>query len=127
VLRPDGRQLSRVESASVAADGSFAILASEYEQGETVNVFAAAGDPICTIPLPGLIGVIEFAYDGRRIVVATEQGLFFFDRSGEALYRCDPPLPSRPDSIYFPYLLADGRTVALFDGRAPVLYRYQLP
>jgi hypothetical protein len=127
VLRPDGRQLSRVESASVAADGSFAILASEYEQGATVNVFAAAGDPICTIPLPGLIGVIEFAYDGRRIVVAAEQGLFFFDRSGEALYRCDPPLPPRSDSIHVPYLLADGRTAALFDGRTPVLYRYQLP
>jgi hypothetical protein len=127
-VRPDGRRLSGVEFASVAPDGSFAILATQYEQGgETLNVFTADGDPICTIPLPGLIGVIEMAYDGHRIVVAAEQGLFFFDRSGTALYRCESPLSLRHDSVQEPYLLEDGRRLALFDGRKPVLYRYQLP
>jgi hypothetical protein len=67
------------------------------------------------------------AYDGQRIAVAAEQGLFFFDRSGTALYRCDSPLPPRRDSVQEPYFLDGGRTLALFDGRNPVLYRYQLP
>jgi hypothetical protein len=127
-LRPDGHRLSGVESACVATDGSFAILANQYEKGgETINVFTADGDPIGTIPLRGLMGVIEMAYDGQRIAVAAEQGLFFFDRSGTALYRCDSPVPPLRDSVQVPYFLDVGRTLALFDGRNPVLYRYQLP
>jgi hypothetical protein len=126
-VRPDGRRVSGVEFASVAPDGSFAILATQYDRGETLNVFTAGGDPICTIPLPGLIGVIEIAYDGQRIVVVAPQGLFFFDRLGKPLYRCDSPVTPRPDSVQEPYLLDGGRTLALFNGRNPVLYRYQLP
>ena len=116
-------------SASVAADGSFAILANEYEQGPpTVSLFTADGDPICTIPLPGLTRCsIQMAYAGQRVVVAAQECLFFFDRSGAALCRSDLPLPPHRDSSYCPYLLDGGRTLALIDGTNPRLYRYQLP
>jgi hypothetical protein len=127
--RPDHCWMAGLMSASVAADGSFAILANEYEQGPpTVNLFTADGDPICTIPLPGLTRwSIEMAYAGQRVVVAAQEGLFFFDRSGAALCRSDLPLPPRRNLSYSPYLLDEGRTLALIDGTNPRLYRYQLP
>ena len=127
--RADNRWLVFPHAAVLAGDGSFAILANQYEQGPpTVGLFSAAGDPISSIPLPGLSRwSIEMAYNGPRVAVAAQEGLFFFDRSGAALYRCDNPPPARRDSTDEPYLLDDGRTLALFDGQKPVLYRYQLP
>jgi sugar lactone lactonase YvrE len=127
--RADNCWLASPHVAALAADGSFAILTDQYEQGPpTINLFSAAGDPIRTIPLPGLTRwSIEMAYCGSRVAVAAQEGLFFFDRSGAALYRSDNPLPPRRDSTDEPHLLDDGKTLALFDGKNPVLYRYQLP
>jgi sugar lactone lactonase YvrE len=127
--RADNHWLASPHVATVANDGSFAILADQYEQGPpTINLFSAEGDPICTVPLPGLTGwSIGMAYDGAKVAVVAKEGLFFFDRAGVALYRCDNPLPPRRDRVDDPHLLDDGKTLALFDGQKPVLYRYQLP
>ncbi len=126
---PDNHWLTSPHIAAVANDGSFAILADQYEEGPpTINLFSATGDPICSIPLPGLTRwSLNMAYNGLKVAVVAPEGLFFFDRAGVALYRCESPLPPRRDSIDDPYLLDDGKTLALFDGTKPVLYRYQLP
>jgi hypothetical protein len=127
--RPDHGWLTGLQSAAIAPTGSFAILANQYEQGPpTVNVFKANGDPACTIPLPGLTRwSIEIDYRGSRIIVASQEGLFLFERTGRALYRCGCPLPRRPNLSYCPCLLDEGRTLAFVDGTNSVLYRYSLP
>jgi hypothetical protein len=112
-----------------APDGSIAVLADRESRTEmTVNLYRPNGDPLKTILVPNWIGFgRELAYDGRRVVVSGSAALVVFDNDGMPVARCDPPLHRTTTRPYYPYILAGRRELALFDGREPVLYRYELP
>ena len=69
----------------------------------------------------------RIAYNGKRLVIAGDNALLIFDGSGKLVARCDPPLKVPQGMFYYPYLLPGGRELALFDGKRPVLHRYELP
>lgn len=130
--RPDGNWLAWISEVVFAADGSMAILADTHgDHGNgrhAVCLYRPSGDPICTIVLPKDADILtQIAYNGRRVVVTNDNGLLIYDGSGRALQRS--AYASKPDRkmYYHPYLLQGGRTLALFDGKSPVLYRYELP
>jgi hypothetical protein len=92
-----------------------------------VNLYTPSGDPICTIGIPEVTDLLaQIAYDGRRVVIASEEGLFIFGLAGP-LQRSARPLKARSGGFYYPYILNGGRELAIFDGKSPVLERYELP
>jgi hypothetical protein len=127
--RPDGNWLELAQAVALAPDGSFAILAGRTrERSVSANLYKASGEPIHTILLPEAVGPFpRIAYDGKHLVVAGDSVLLIFDGSGKSVARCDPPLKVPDGMFYYPYLLPGGRELALFDGKRPVLHRYELP
>jgi hypothetical protein len=127
--RPDGKWLAEPHCVAVAADGSIAILARRHDdEPATVNLYAATGEPLCTIALSEVSDLYpRLAYDGRRIVVAAGDGLSIFDRSGQLRQHAPRPPMVEKDSGYSPHILAEGRELAIFDGKHPVLHRFELP
>lgn len=126
--RPDGNWLQRPRGLALAPDGSMAILAGPTHEGETsVNLYKASGEPICTIVLPEIVRRYpRIAYDGNRLVVV-DRAIVIFDALGKPLARYDFPLKMPQGKFYGPYLLPGRHELALFDGKQPVLHRYELP
>ncbi len=127
--RPDGNWLERPDAATVAPNGAMAILAeSRSDRRATVNLYKANGDPVRTVLLPESIGrYLHLAYDGRRIVVTGESGLIIYDGSGAAVLHSKVPIKVQQGSFYYPYILAGGRELALFDGKTLALHRFEMP
>jgi hypothetical protein len=127
--RPDGNWLDMPHAVALASDGSIAIVANHTRTGGiTVNLYKANGDPVCTIPLPESAGGFpRIAYDGRRLIVAGDALFLIFDETGRPLWRSQPPLQVPQGMYYYPYILSGGGELALFDGKEPVLHRYELP
>jgi hypothetical protein len=126
--RPDNNWLERPQAIALAPDGSIAILARRSTGSETsANLYKANGDPLRTIPLPESVdGLARIAYDGRRLIVAGDD-LLIFDAAGRLLLCCEPPLKVPQGMYYYPYILPGGRVLTLYDGKEPVLHRYELP
>ena len=98
------------------------------ERGVSANLYKASGEPIHTIPLPEAVGSFpRIAYDRKHLVVAGDNVLLIFDGSGKPIAKCDPPLKVPEGMFYYPFLLPGGRELVLFDGKRPVLHRYELP
>jgi hypothetical protein len=127
--RPDGKWLAEPHCVAVAADGSIAILAGRHDdEPATVSLYAATGEPLCTIALSEVSDWYpRLAYDGRRVVVAADDGLSIYDRSGHLRQHSPRPPMVEKDSGYSPHILAGGRELAIFDGKHPVLHRFELP
>ncbi len=127
--RPDGKWLAEPHCVAVAADGSIAILAGRHDdEPATVNLYAATGEPLCTIALSEVSDWSpRLAYDGRRVVVAADNGVSIFDRSGHLRQHASRPPMVDKDSGYSPHILSGGRELAIFDGKHPVLHRFELP
>jgi hypothetical protein len=126
--RPDGNWLEEPWAIAFAPDGSMAIMAyGTHPAGTSVNLYKADGEPIHTIVLPDVVRRYpRIAYDGNRLVVV-DRALVIFDAAGRPIAQCDPPLKVPQGRWYYPYLLPGGRELALFDGKQPVLHRYELP
>jgi hypothetical protein len=126
--RPDGNWLEQPWAIAFAPDGSMAIVAhGTHAAGTSVNLYKADGEPIRTIVLPDVVRRYpRIAYDGNRLVVV-DRALVIFDAAGRPIAQCDPPLKVPQGRWYYPYLLPGGRELALFDGKRPVLHRYELP
>jgi hypothetical protein len=127
--RPDGESLEHPESIAFAPDGSLVILASRTNRREvTANLYKPNGDPVRTILIVDRIGRLPpTAYDGRRLIAATDAALLVFDNEGTPIARCDPPPEVADGRYYYPFLLPGTNQLALFDGRKPVLHSYELP
>ena len=69
---------------ALAADGSIAVLARRHDdEPATVNLYTATGESLWTIALSEISDWFpRMAYDGRRVVVAADDGISIFDRSG---------------------------------------------
>ena len=80
--QPDGRWIEPTRGASVAPDGSIAVLAQPSWMLPVVNLYSAEGDPIRTIPLPRRAVSPGVAWDGRRIVILFKDGAALLDPEG---------------------------------------------
>jgi hypothetical protein len=127
--RPDGNWLEHPWAIALAPDGSLAILALPSRgRNVSANLYKASGEPIHTILLPEAVGSFpRIAYNGKRLVIAGDKALLIFDSSGTLVARCDLPIKVPDGMYYYPYLLPGGRELALFDGKRPVLHRFELP
>jgi hypothetical protein len=124
---PDGRWMDRPGPASVAPDGSIAVVARG-----AINCFTATGEPVRSMGLCAELadGSFEFVYDGERAVVAqyfdeSHDEVFLIDKSG----RCSKSrtlLLRGPGSTQIPMLSLDGSEMLHFDG-IHTITRYSLP
>jgi hypothetical protein len=128
-IRGDRRPLEYPVDVAFAPDGSIAIMADREGGTEmTVNLYRANGDPQKAILVPSWIGFgRELAYDGRRLVVSGSGALVIFDSEGMPVARSDPPLRQGSTRPYYPYLLPGGHELTLWNGKDPVLHRFELP
>jgi hypothetical protein len=120
---PDRKWLEHPARASVAPDGSLAVLARG-----AVNLYGASGEPIRTIPLPApLRGTYaRITYDGKRIAIAEDKAIVLLDASGQARQRFSPVETGGGDPYWSPFFAPGGRELLLFDGRRTIV-RHELP
>jgi hypothetical protein len=123
--RADGRWLGHPGNASVAADGSIAIM-SRDDGSNVVTLYSNEGEPVRTFLLPkiGSWSFAHIAYDGKHVVVAGEEDLVFFDLTGKVLGRFNPS-PGKK-TRWTPFLVPDSRKLLLFDG-SKTLQSFELP
>jgi hypothetical protein len=128
--RADGRWIKSPEHASVAPDGSIAVLSMENdaasENSHAVSLFSPRGEPLRTFILPDSVAssVTRVAYDGKRVAIAVDKQIVLFDLSGQPLWRFTPPQEN--DEFWTPFLSPAGQELWLFNGRHTI-DRYGLP
>jgi hypothetical protein len=129
--RADRKWLESAERASVAANGSIAVVArtpSLANDRYTVNVYTAEGEPARTIHLPVSIHWYfpKIAYDGKHLVLAQHEQIIAFDTTGEVVGWLAPLPAGQGDRDWTPFLARDGRELLLFDG-GNTIYRFAMP
>lgn len=129
--RPDGRWLKNLYQASVAPDGSFALLAGggleeRMSTPPAVFIFSAAGEPLRTIRIPVASETLpHMAYDGLRLVYVDECVALVFDHLGEPIGRFT--LPGEPGLDHWQPLLPEHvEELWAFDLKHTI-ERYELP
>lgn len=130
--RPDGHWLRNLYQASVAPDGSFALLTGaqtrESGAGEHpgIHVYSPAGQPIRTLWIPVESETLPYiAYDGEHAVYVDECNAFLFDADGRPLGRFG--LPGEPGIDHWqPLLPQHTEELWAFDGQHTI-ERYELP
>ena len=119
---PDNRWLARPGHASVAQDGSLAVVARN-----AVHIYTASGEPIRTMVPSSSIenSFAQVAHDGKQVVVISGCDVFQLDRAGTAVRRFR--LPEAPGGVPRggPFLSPDGQELWVFDGRWSIT-RYSL-
>jgi hypothetical protein len=127
--RPDRRWLERPDEASVAPDGSIAVVsgAGPFDRGSAaVSLYSAEGEPKACFLLPESVAWSHprIAYDGRRVVAIGKKEIVILDASGKPLGRFTPQ--NSAEVWWTPFLTRSGRELVLFDGRKS-LFRYEVP
>jgi hypothetical protein len=128
--RADGFWLEHPENASVAADGSLAIVSrdrSRLDDGVlAVSLYSPQGEPIRTFTLPTTDewSFPRIAYDGKRVVLAGEKAIVLFEATGKILGQFTP---SQAQGMWWtPFLAPEGHGLILFDG-VKTLHHFELP
>jgi sugar lactone lactonase YvrE len=121
---PDRKWLEHPREASVAPDGSLAVVARG-----AVNLYGATGDPIRTIPLPANFegSYAPVAYNGKWVALLDKSGVILFDLSGQKWQQFS--LRSALVNVHFGCRLAltpDDRELLLHDGGSTIV-RFELP
>jgi hypothetical protein len=131
--RPDHNWLEQPRGASVAPDGSFAIVTSGgYAAGEPwqVNLYKASGEPVRTINMPNACMASFFAYTGKLLVTRTGQEICVFTLSGEPLWKSPVTLPGFADVEHQRWLCfaaAGGRELCVLCPERKSVSRFELP
>ena len=121
---PDRKWLDHPGEASVAPDGSLAVVARS-----AVNLYGPTGDPIRTIPIPTQFkgSHAPIAYNGKWVAIWEKSGVILFDCSSQQWQQFS--LRSGVVSVRFGCHLAlapNGRELLLFYGGTTIV-RYELP
>ncbi len=121
---PDRKWLEQPDEASVAPDGSLAVVARR-----AVNLYSATGDPIRTIPIPAQFkgSRAPIAYNGKWVALWDQSGVILFDCSSQKWQQFS--LRSTLVNVHFGYSLAlapNGRELLLYYGGSTIS-RYELP
>jgi sugar lactone lactonase YvrE len=131
--RPDRNWLDITRGASVAADGSFAILSGGgYWSREPwhVNLYSTTGDPVRMVTMP--VGFMDscFAYTGRHLATRTESELCLFKATGEPLLKFSPPVDDFNEIRYQRWACfasLGGRELWLASLDRKSVWRFELP
>ncbi len=128
--QPDGNWLESLRLASIASDGSFAMVARTYNhESPTVNLYDSTGRPIRTVTMPHSVGRITgIAYNGRHLVATGDGRVVVFDSTGSPVQTFKPVLKGegkpKVEPFWLPLLVANGRELVLFDSESTKLWRY---
>lgn len=125
--QPDGRWIAHPRDMAVAPDGSLALTANDGMRpsgedggGNRLNFYTPAGEPVRTIPLP-LDGIgVRVAFNGRRAVVAGDDGLLLADPQDGTLRRLTFGVarPGAERAYWQPAFSPDGSELWLIDRNA---------
>lgn len=125
--RPDGGLLAMTFGTDSAWDGSLCVTTRPFRGGfgmdtspEHVSAFGPQGEPLGTFDVPawGYLSVLGF--DGKRVFLYGEDGLYCFDVSGKPLWRASS---KGLDQSYWWSLAPDGSSLALVGPKETRFYR----
>jgi hypothetical protein len=127
--RPDRNWLKNLYQASVAHDGSFALLTGAQGAGAVrpgIHLYSAAGDPLRSIWVPVDSETFPaLVYDDQRVIYVDECVVHLFDKEGNPVGRFT--LPGEPGIDHWqPLLPRHVNELWAFD-RAHTIERYELP
>lgn len=91
--RPDRNWLDVTRDASVAPDGSFAIVTGGgywYKKSWLVSLYSAAGNPVRILSFPAACMDFCFAYTGKYLATRTENDICLFDATDEPVLKFSP-------------------------------------
>ncbi len=127
--RPDGMWLEHPDSASVAPDGSFAIVSGGSHRGTRffVNLYSADGSPIRTIVLPDNCMSHCFAYSGKYLATCTESAICLFTPLGEPVLSFEYPLEKLKEHWWTCYSARSGHELWMVSKGLKRVCRLQLP
>ncbi len=127
--RPDGMWLDHPDSASVAPDGSFAIVSGGSLRGTRffVNLYSADGDPIRTVILPATCMDYCFAYTGKYLATCTESAVCLFTPLGEPVLSFEYPLEKLKEHWWTCYSTKGGQELWMVSSGLKKVCRFGLP
>ena len=132
--RSDGTWIECPGHASVASDGSIAVVVGPvdtYDDGGDVyvNVYSATAEPGMLTKLPACLGSFpRLGYDNGRLVAAGNEYLVVFDETGRPVRRLALSAKLQEGRNWQPFVVNGGRELLLFGGiDTSTLRRYSLP
>jgi sugar lactone lactonase YvrE len=127
--RPDGMWLEHPDSASVAPDGTFAIVSGGSLRWTHffVNLYSADGDPIRTVVLPDSCMAHCFAYTGKYLATCTESAICLFTPTGEPVLSFEYPLEKLKEHWWTCYSTKGGRELWMVSSGLKKVCRFGLP
>lgn len=124
--RADGNWLEEVDRASVAPDGSFAILTREVTRDNQIyraNTYSSDGEPIRTFRLPDARWKNCFAFTGKYLITGTESEICIFKASGAPLRSFKYPL----ECWWTGFSAHEGRELWMVCAELKKVLRFELP
>jgi sugar lactone lactonase YvrE len=99
--RPNHKWLEDPRGASVAPDGSFAIMTdgrSWSEKPWQVNLYSSVGEPVRTVTMPSNCENSCFAFTGKYLATRSDSDICLFKATGEPLLKFSPALDEFKDA-----------------------------
>jgi hypothetical protein len=127
--RADNNWLDYPQEASVAADGSFAIVSgrSGGKGGFFVNLYSAEGNPIRTILMPTNCVPSCFAFTGNYLATCTESELCLFNAVGEPVLSFPYPLEHLKEHWWLSFATQNGRELWMVCPALKKVVRFEMP
>jgi len=127
--RPDGNWLENPDSASIAPDGSFAILSRSRRSGARffVNVFSPEGEPLRTFPLAQYCKDHCLAFTGKYLVTCTDTDICVLSATGEPLLSFPLPKEESKDPWWEAFSTESGRELWLVSRPLKKVHRFEMP
>ena len=129
--RPENKWLSYSNTMVLGPDGTSACLVSDTVNGvrqDAVDLYAANGDPLRTIPLPRPTKhYIGIAFGENRIVVVGQHEVVVVDPDDDSLKRWALNVPNPERGYLIPFIMPGGDELLLYERNSHKVYRYELP
>ncbi len=129
--RANGDWLQYAGDGAVAADGSLAVICGPIGMRSTqrpavISIYDAKGEPRLTLDLQEEDALARLAYNGKRIVVADDSGVFLYDLAGKPPKKFVLSLAEGEESWCLPFFSPDGTELWIAGIEPGELRRYQL-
>ena len=128
--RPDRNWLEHPQQASVAPDGSFAIVSGEgfsTDRPWFVSLYSPEGEPVRTVPMPAACNKYVFAFTGKYLVSCTKTEICLFSASGEPILTFPYPPEQQEEPWWTCFGTQGGRELWLVSAQLKKVHRFQLP